>query len=239
MNRINVMGLLFFFTLVYSDAIGTEVIFIGLKGDGAPAIEKTYDKMLRERLSTSPYFRVADYQTIQNYKERIRFHDYPTVSQDLLNTLRRFASDSTIFIWGSVREYNMRPVRRNLIGSYIEADLVLNLTIYSLSNQRFAFSGNVKASSERYKGISVFRPVETVVHISSQDRIDLLDELVSRAVMESERIVSVVMRSDPESLESMATEASGQYLPSLYDVFSIPSMEASEIQDSYEMPENP
>ncbi len=207
----------------------SEVAFIGLTGDGAPAIEKTYDRTLRERLATNQQFRVADYLTIKNYKDRIDFHRYPVVSRNLLAALGRVAHDSTIFIWGSVNEYRISPVRRNLIGSFIDATLTIHLNIYSLSNQKIVFSGDVRVNSDKYKGINVFRPVEQVVHISAVDRTDLLNKLVREAVKKSEMIISVVLRGDLEKMKTVASQEEQRLIPSLHDVFSVPSMEGSSV----------
>ena len=38
----------FLSVLVWMCSAGHEVVFIGLQGEGAPAVEKTYDRLLRE-----------------------------------------------------------------------------------------------------------------------------------------------------------------------------------------------
>lgn len=233
-EKLSVVLLLILIAAVYQ-AQGSEIVFIGLTGEGAPAIEKSYDQLLRERLASSTQFQTADYLVVQNYKERIDFHRHPVVSKNLLNALQRFAHDSTIFIWGSVTEYRMKPVRRNLIGSFIEAKLAIHLNIYSLSNQRIAFSGEVRAKADKYKGINIFSPVGKVVHISGTDRSELLNELVKEAVRKSDLIISLVLKSDSGNLEASGPEQQ-QYVPSLYDVFSMPSMEASVVEDSVDEP---
>lgn len=211
---------------------GRQVVFIGLSGDGAPAVEKTYDRLLREQLSVMPEVEAGDYMEAQRFRERINFFDHQTVSVDLVRALDQFAPDTTLFVWGVVKQYRMRPVRRFLFGAAVRADLTIGLSMYSLSNRKYAFAGDIVVSASKSKGLVLFDRVDKAVHVSALDRTDLLEKLETEAVRESGRMIAAVVRSENEQDKAMRGDVDRYKVPSLSDVFEVPSVEPPVVSDT-------
>lgn len=217
-----------FLLSAFSVCFGEDVVFIGLSGENAPAVEKTYDRLLRERLSVMPGIKAVDYLQTQRYREQINFEDYPTVSRVLVESLNKLVSDTTLFVWGTVKEYRISAIRKNLIGSALKGELTIGLNIYNSAHQTYAYAGNVKASVSKSKGLIFFSRLDRAVHISALDRTEMLEELESKAVANSARMISAITKIVEKGTRTADVE---QYkVPSLSDVFSVPSMEAPTVK---------
>ena len=208
---------------------GSEVVFIGLYGEGAPAVEKTYDRLLREHLSVLPQIHSADYIQAQRFANMIKFDTYPTVSENLVKSLITLASDTTLFVWGTIKKYRIKPIRKAFFFSKLKGELTIGLNMYSLSRGKYAYSGNVKAVTFKSKGMVGFRPVEKVVHISALDRAEILEELEYDAVQASGRMISAVVHSESFQTDKGETGVNTYEVPSMSDVFSVPSVDAQAV----------
>lgn len=173
-----------------------DVVFIGLNGDGAPAAEKTYDRLLREHLSVTPDIQLADYVQSQRYRKQINFSDHPIVSKELIVTMAPYVTDTTYFIWGTIKKCSVTPVRKYFFQAKIKGELLINLNIFSLSNRSFAYAGTIKATTSKHKGLVFFRPVSDMVHVSALDRTELLEKLEYDAVQKTGRMITAIVRSD-------------------------------------------
>jgi hypothetical protein len=208
-----------------------EVVVIGVGFGGAPSFEDAFDKRLREDLSTTPEVYTTDYLQTQSYRRKIHFDNYPTVSRKLVESLRQYCSDSTIFVWGKIKNYSIKSVRRYLIRSAIRGEMTFTLTMYSLRYKDYAFSGDVQCSFEKPEGLVFFGPVDEEVHISGSKRAEITEQLVDLATQKSANMIMAVIRSEGlrAARESNSGGLEAYQIPSVQDVFSVPSVEGASV----------
>jgi hypothetical protein len=208
-----------------------ETIVIGLTSGGAPAFEESFDKRLRENLSNFPELYTADYLQTVRYRSKIRFDEFPTVSRKLVESLKQYCSDSTVFIWGAVKNYSVRPVRKNLIQGVARGEITISLTMYSLRYKDYAFCGDVAYECEEPKGFVFFGPIDESMHIPGSQRAEITDKLVNGASQKSADLIMTVIRNELAHAEKEAgAGAMDSYqIPSVQDVFSVPSVEGASV----------
>jgi hypothetical protein len=214
-----------------SRAVGVDLVFLGVLGNDAPAIEKSFDGRLREALSVNPEYHIIDYLTSQDFRRRIKFDDFPTVSRRLVEGLRDFSTDSTIYVWANVKSRSIVPVRRMLVKASALAEMTITLNMYSLRYKEYAFIGDVKSSAEKPEGFIFFYPLETGVHISAPDQVELNDKLVSAAAYRCADMISAVVKSEKQRvIFSSDTGGMSKYkAASISDMFNVPSVEGANV----------
>ncbi|MFP4015133.1 MAG: hypothetical protein ACLFVQ_13685 [Chitinispirillaceae bacterium] len=225
--------------LIPANLSARNIVFLGLSGPEAASIEESLEPKLRSRLSTMRDFKTADFIKSQQYKDKISFDRYPVVSEALVRKLEAIAPDSAIFVWGTVKEYQIQPKRHLLLGARIEGKLTINYTMYNLAERSYAYSGEVKADAVRGKGIVLFRPVDQAVHITALDRIELLEELENEITEGSASLISIVARSAKFSskTEESDQEVEKYKVPSVEDVYKVPEIDAPENSSKEEIRE--
>lgn len=227
----------FLSVLVWMCSAGYEVVFIGLQGEGAPAVEKTYDRLLREHLSVMPEVNAADYLQSQKYAKMISFQDYPVVSKSLVEALEPIANDTTLFVWGTVKEFKITPQRKMLFWVKLKGELTIVLNMYTLSNRDYAYSGDVKAVAYKSRGMAGIGSLEKLVHISALDRAELLEKLEFEAVRISGQMISELCRKAlpgkkgvKDEVTAKADTSSGSANTSLIsDLFDVSDVETKKI----------
>ena len=172
---------------------GKEVVFIGLSGEGAPAIEKTFTRLLQEQLVVMTDVHVVDDVELQRLRARIENFTYPHFTAPLLGTLSRFVPDSSLVIWGMVKEHTVKPVRRFLIKAALSGTLTIELAIYNLADRSCVYAGDATASTEVAKGFVFFGPVEEDVQISALDREEVFNALELKAASASGRVIQALI----------------------------------------------
>ncbi|MBN1577942.1 MAG: hypothetical protein JW913_15385 [Chitinispirillaceae bacterium] len=219
-----------------------KVLFIGLSGEGAPAIVQTFDRLLRERLSAIPDLAVIDYTETLRYRKLIDFSRYPSVSEQQLTDLQALLPDSVLILWGSIIKIHFVPVRRKFVTAVIEGKLVVGLTVYSLLEGTFAYNGNIETSLHKQKGLVFFTPVDKVTHLSASERTTLTDQLIDDAVSSSADIVNALIHSERlrSAARNLKNDSGGGRSPSISDVFAVPSVEPPAINNNttLEMPDS-
>jgi hypothetical protein len=212
-------------------AKGIEVVVVGVGSGGAPSFEDAFDKCLREDLSTMPELYVADYLQTQSYRRKIQFDNYPTVSRKLVESLRQYCSDSTLFVWGKIKNYSVAGVRRYLVRGMVRGEITFTLSMYSLRYKDYAFSGDVQCGFEEPVGLVFFGPVDEHVHVSGSKRAEITDKLVDLSARKSADMIMAVVRSEglKAARESNAGGMEAYQIPSVQDVFSVPSVEGASV----------
>jgi hypothetical protein len=174
-----------------------EVAFIGLTGSQAPAIEKTFNRHFLENLAMMPGIHSLNSIEIANLRERTSGDfDITTMTPTLFSSFKRFASDSTLVVWGRVKECSVRPERFWVIGAGIRGTLIIELSIYNLADRNFDFIGDVTATTLEKKGVVLWWSVEKALQISAQQRSQILDDIELKGVSASGRIFSTLMLSE-------------------------------------------
>jgi hypothetical protein len=213
-------------------AVGVDLVFLGVLGNDAPAIEKSFDARLREALSVNPEYHVIDYLTSQDYRHRIKFDDFPTVSRRLVEGLRDLSADSTVFVWVSVKNRSVKPVRRWLVRASAYGELTLTLNMYSLRYREYAFIGDVKSSAEKSEGFIFFYPLEKGVHIPASDQVEIGEMLVNAAAFRSADLINAVVKSEKQRvIFSSDTGGMAKYkAANISDMFNMPSVEGANVE---------
>jgi hypothetical protein len=177
------------FCILLSGVYGREVVFIGLSGDGAPAIEKSFTRLLQEQFAVMPDVHAVDDIELQRLRARIENYSYPHLTSPLLAALNRFAPDSSLVIWGMIKECTVKPVRHLFIKAALSGSLTIELALYNLADRAYVYIGDAKAATEVAKGFVFWEPVEESVQISSIERDQIFNDLELKAASASGRII--------------------------------------------------
>ena len=208
-----------------------QILFMGMKGGGAPACEESFEHLLRHELTTIEALKTIDYVETQRYREMTDFLRYATVSQKSLNSLQKFISDSVLIIWGSVNSLELKPVRKNVFGAAIKGELTARILVYDLLLRGYAYNGNITGTVSA-RGSPVFlSPVGKVTHITAAQRASLTDSLIRSTVLSSVDVIKSILETARKPDSRKETETNQQNAaPSISDVFTVPSVEAARIE---------
>jgi hypothetical protein len=210
-----------------------RILFLGMSAGGAPAIESTFEKLLRERLSMVPELNLIDYVETLRYQHIIDFKRYPTVSEKMVKNLQKIVPDSFIVIWGGIKHLGIKPIRQNIIGSAAEGELTVGLTVYHISRGAFLHSGDIKSSFRKNKGFVFFSPAEKVVSVTAADRVEITNKLIDDALSTATSIIVSILKS-ADMLQPIVQSGGDNDVnktPSISDVFSVPSVDAPKIYE--------
>jgi hypothetical protein len=215
-----------------------DVVFIGLSEGSAPAFEESLDRRVRENMSTLPGLAIADYLQTQSFRRKIRFDDFPTVSRKLIESLRQYNTDSTVFVWGRVKSSTLSGKRKSLIRGVIQGDLALTLNVYSLRYKTYAFCGDVQTSYEKSKGFIFFGDAEKDIFVSTPERGEMTDHLVEQAARKSASLIATIIQSEQlhAAKEADVKGVKAYEVPSVSDMFNMPSVEAANIGKNRKLP---
>lgn len=219
---------LFLFAVTVESGV-QEVVFVGMTGDGAPAIEKTFETQLRKRLSTQSSLYLADCIVSQRYSRQIKFNYFPVVSRELVESIEAFATDTTLFIWGTVKKCNVHSVRKNILRTAIKGELELSLTVYSLDTREYCYSGVIYAGVLHPGEFAPFADVSSTTHIDALKRQDVLQECIDDAVTKTTAMINALVLKKVGEKRVVSKDETENQGPSIYDVFSVPSLKAREI----------
>jgi hypothetical protein len=223
---------LFAFASNNSAQQNTDLVFLGLMGNDAPAIETNFDRRLRDALAVTPDYHLADYQASMEFRRRINFDENPVVSRRLVETLRQFTNDSTVFAWAVVRENTLKPVRQWLVRSAIEGDITLTLNVYSLRFRDYTFIGDVHATFTKPKDYIFFYPLERGTHVSALDRTEITAHLIDSASLRAATMISAVVRSEFAKSAKLndTADISKRRESGISDMFNMPSVEPATVE---------
>lgn len=212
-----------------------QILFLGINNRGAPALSKTYERMLRERLSTIPLLKVTDFEQTIRYKDYVKFQQYPTISISLLSKLQQILPDSIVLVWGDVAQKSISPSRKKIFGSVLNAQITTNLSIFNPAQNSYLFNGVIK-SEKKFPGPWIyFASPQKNVLVNAQKRNELFHILLEEAAAKSASILSsIIQNKQTEDDTSKPSEDAQNNEPSISDVFSVPSVEAPEIDNSDE-----
>jgi hypothetical protein len=212
-----------------------SIAFLGILPGGTPEFEKSFEVDLRERLSVLPDISLTDYNDIEYLKKKTGFIKSPVISRNFIETIYYIADDKTLLIWGKVNNFTCKPVRKWLIGAEIEGTLSFSLILYSLYFKNYMYLGDVESSSRIKKPPVFFQQIDKSVHVDVIDRIKLF-KMLEKDV--SERTISVIngfIKSIMTKTGIITEEnVEAREVPSISDMFEIPSIEPSDINRNTE-----
>jgi hypothetical protein len=208
-----------------------DVVFIGLSEGSAPAFEETLDRRVRENMSTLPGLAIADFLQTQSFRRKVHFDEFPTVSRKLIESLRQYTTDSTVFVWGRIKSCTLIGKRKSLFKGFIQGDLALTLNVYSLRYKTYAFCGDVQTSYEKSKGFIFSGNAANDIIVSTPDRNEITDQLLTQAARKSASLIATIIQSEQlhAAKEADVAGAKAYEVPSVSDMFNMPSVEAATI----------
>lgn len=207
-----------------------DITFFGIVPGGAPEFEKGFEKLLREQIAVTDGITMADYFDIQYLKKKTNFLNSPYISRSLIQTLLQISNEKALIVWGEITDYSIKTVRRWLIGAEVIGSLTLNLSMYSLAFHEFLYLGDIKCVTNLKKPPVFFRSTEKVTEINVSDRINLLENLQADAVQQSVSIINTLARGIITNAGIIApANVKTEKVPSVSDLFDIPSVEAEDI----------
>lgn len=221
------------FILHFQASAANTLLFLGFFESNSPALSKNFEKGLRQRLAVSPNFELIDYIETQRYRKMVEFDRYPSLSSALLGNLDRYITDSTLILYGEIQKISFKPVRKGLFRSAVEGELLVNFTIFNLHQKTFAFSITIHGRATHEKGRIIFGDVKKITTLSAAERLRLTDDMTADALPKSSSIIRSVVRSmQTQSPTPQNTkDAEVNNLPSISDVFTVPSVEAAKIDE--------
>ncbi|MFP4241980.1 MAG: hypothetical protein ACLFTW_08415 [Chitinispirillaceae bacterium] len=212
--------------LIPAELSARNVVFLGLSGPDGASVGKSLEPRIQKRLSAMKEFKTGDFIQSRRYREKINFDGHPVVSRTLVEKLEAIAPDSTLFVWGTVKDYRIRPERYLFLGAQIKGNITIDFTIYNLADKSYSYSGEVKAEAVKKKGFVLFRSVNNEVHISALDRTWILEKLQKKISEESASLISIIAKSASFPEEKIDDpEIEKHKVPSVEDVYSVPEVE--------------
>lgn len=215
----------------YVDAGVQEVVFIGITGDGAPAIENTFELQLRKKLSTQSSLYLADCIVSQRYARMIKFNDYPVVSRELVESIESFATDTTLFVWGTVKKCGVTTIRKNFLKTAVKGVLEINLTVYSLDTKEYSYSGVIFADVEEPGTFAPFADQKKSSHIDAVKRQEILQKCIDDAVTKTTAMINALVQKKVGEIIVVPVSVEENKEPSIYDIFTVPSVKAPEVDE--------
>jgi hypothetical protein len=215
-----------------------DIVLIGVTQGGAPALEESFEKRLNENLSVMPEFSIVDYQQTQTYRARIHFDEFPVVSRKMVEALKLYCNDTTVFVWGTVKNCAVKGARRGLILGAVAGELTVSLNVYSLRYKNYAFSGDIRAAAEKSKGMVFFGSAEDEIMVSAIDRKEIIERMADEAALKSANLIGSIIQSERLHAEKEnASSAANKYeVPSVSDMFNMPSVEAASVIKNRQKP---
>lgn len=230
------LWLMLFHTLIIAQNI--NVVFMGIIPGGAPEFEKRFDDLLREQITVIDGIEIADYNDTEYLKKKTDFIESPVISRSFIKSLMQISNDRTLVVWGKISNYAIKPVRRWLIGAEAVGSVTISLTMYSLSFHEYAYLGEIKCRTSITKPPVFFRSVDKVTHITASDRTVIIEKLNKQAAEKSAVIINGIVRSQlVKSGILLPEKVKAKKVPSVSDLFDIPSVEAPDIGETIEKEE--
>jgi hypothetical protein len=239
------MVCIFLFSVLFfisSASVQTKnVLFLGLFNQKGEHVESSVEQALRNELSADSKFRlVSATETQIHLRELERLGTTP---------LERFVppktriGDSTIVIWGVVKESSIRPRHFMLLWGKADAVLTIDIFIGEFKNNVFYYRGELTAQASKFKGFLHLGSAQKKVHISVADRLELTGQLQSQMVRSVSDIFYLVFNSMNESAKHEGAQEPGlrndtlpeeHRIPSVADMFAEPAADMMEDAENSE-----
>jgi len=173
-----------------------NLVILGFDGRKLPSAENSFDRILRQQLSVTPDAELTDDLKTRQMRHYVNFDDNHSLSIEDINTLRKYVTDSTYFLWGTLDEFKISPKRKFFFKAQIQGELSVELNLYNITEHKSSYSGKIKAVVAEDRGIVIFTPVGRSVHISAIDRTDILEKVENEAARKTCTIIAAAIRSD-------------------------------------------
>jgi hypothetical protein len=227
--------ILYLVTTLYPQTDNRKLLFIGLQEDGSPSLSGTFNKLMLDKLETIAGLVLTDHEKTLQYRHQMHFSRYTKISEELISELETIVSDSLLIMWGSIVTSEIRPARKHVIGCVLKGKLIVNLIIYDLPSKRFLYNGNIASDLERPTSAIFFSSPEKVIHISSTERVTINELLLNKVILASIGLIDSLFRNNQlHQVPEQVVEQKHVNEPSISDVFSVPSVEPPQIDDTDE-----
>jgi hypothetical protein len=215
---------------IFSFCFSSDLVLLGVSGNNSPAIERSLDQRVRQVLSCSIDYNIWDYVESCKFRKKIGFDDYSTLSRNLIESLRQFSNDSTVFVWFTLKNFSIKPKRKFIFGSELLGELTLTLHIYSLRFQNYTFVGDISGNTRKWKELIFFYPLDKGIHITAAEREEITQKLVDETALKASEMISNVVRSEKSKSQKGYNLEKSSKEPSVKEIFNIPVVEPQSIE---------
>ncbi len=186
----------------------SEVAFIGLADEGAPAIEHQFNRILKEQIAMIPGVHLVDNAEVRRLQSQIGLLSYPAISTSLAASLRRCVPDTALVIWGRVKSCSIRAVRKRLIHAELEGNLCLELAMYTPLSGIYSFVGDIQARATRQEGYCAwFGPIDEAIQVAAPVRSELLDSLQYKASVSAASTVKTIILNKKSTIAETGADS--------------------------------
>jgi hypothetical protein len=148
--------------------------------------------------------------------------------------LEKSVPDSILIMWGAVKNLRIAPGRANLITAVIKGELNVTVMVYNLIRKSFSYRINVSSTTQSAKGWIFFSDPNKTIIISASERVKITEKLIDDAANKLTSIMMSIIRNEELQGQTAPASEEGEInkVPSISDVFTVPSVQAAEIQDN-------
>ena len=204
-----------------------EIIYLGLLGSQAPAIEKSFEQELAEQLSAAPRVQLLNHTETQRFKDRIHLDQLPLVPQQIDNALQQYPGDSVVVLWGRVEQLSIKPRREWGIHFRYEGSLSIVVALFNRFEKNNVFVARVKSVVSLPGGWIFFQPLRTEP-ASAILKSEMTDSLCHEVVQKTVRVVSEAYQNDYSHAVAV-DKANSANDPTMDDIFDVPSVQGTSI----------
>ncbi len=207
---------------------------MGISPNQAPAIEKNLEEQLREGITVLSGVDIADYNDTEYLKRKNDFNANAVISRTFIQSLQSISATRMLVVWGRIDSYSVKAKRQALFGAKVEGKLRVTINMYSLRFRDHLYMGALESIAELPKPPVPFGNVEKNTHISASDREELSEDLIKQTVEKTSEILAGMVRnliSREGILPTPSRVIQAKKMPSVSDLFDIPSVEAPDVQN--------
>jgi hypothetical protein len=174
----------------------SELLLLGFNGKRAPSIDKTFDKMMREKLVMMPGITLIDIEKTRQLNHHINFPENDLIAESHLESLRKYLNDSLYIVWGTLHEIVIEPKRKQFVKAQFSGRMQMDLHIYDFVEKRITYAGTLDASTSEDRGMIFLSPVKRDYHIGAAEHTRIMEMTLNDAVRICSRVIAATISSD-------------------------------------------
>ncbi|MCX7726858.1 MAG: hypothetical protein N2053_08410 [Chitinispirillaceae bacterium] len=169
----------------------SKILVLEPKGD-LPAIAKSIDKLIREKLGSKAEFSLVDYKETLRFIYESELGLYPQPLEKAFNLLKEEFADSTFVIWTNIQYLRFTMARKMFIKAAVKGELRIHLTIYETTADTILYSEDIISLVNKNRGFIFFSSPDDAIPLSAIEKERLIEELIENSV---DKIVSAIIAS--------------------------------------------
>lgn len=179
----------------------SELLLLGFNGKRAPSVDKTFDKMMRDKLVMIPDVALVDIEKTRQLNHHINFPENDLLAKTHLESLRKYLNDSLYIAWGTLHEIVIEPKRKQFVRAQFTGSMKVDLHIYDYVKKQLTFTGTLDASTSDDRGVVFVSPVKRAYHIDAAEYTRIAEMTLNEAVRVCSRVITATISSDNAKAE--------------------------------------